>query len=190
MHPIPVDIPWLICVSKCIDQQSLQKECSHGIAWNLSSMWNAVQTEHIWDRALWCRQFEMICVCDITDDWLKQQLFDATVVLIVVSEGVGSSPDCFLIDDDFAAAVSGFRRAEICDNETNIVTIRSSFAQSKTLTNNSEAFSRYFVTTSLMHQRCSSRSVFASDGAHFIILLKHSTDSFSNLSTSSTVRQS
>lgn len=58
------------------------------------------------------------------------------------------------------------------------------------LTRSSVGFSRYLFTISLTLHRCSSNSVFANDGAQLIILHRHSMDSFSNLSTSSTDKHS
>lgn len=58
------------------------------------------------------------------------------------------------------------------------------------LTRSSVGSSRYFLTISLTLHRYSSNNVFASDGTQFIVLHRHSIDSFNNLSTSSTDKHS
>lgn len=45
-HYSPVDIPRVICTSKCIHQQSLQNECPHVSVANLSAGQTVTQTKH------------------------------------------------------------------------------------------------------------------------------------------------
>lgn len=58
------------------------------------------------------------------------------------------------------------------------------------LTKSSVGSSRYFLIISLTFHRCSSNNVLASAGGTFIVLHRHSIDSFNNLSTSSTDKHS
>lgn len=190
-----VEMPWLICVSKCMDQQSLQNEWSHVIAWNLSFGWYMAHTEHIWDRTMAVFAFGLAAlVAPLAVDssrldfrvhiaWLL--VTGGTAIGCTVDADVGGSIDEAALDvADVGVNADDADVVMVANVVVVVVEPQLDFTRPLTL------LSRYLLTISFRHHLCSNRNVLASDAEHFNILDNKSTVSFSNFSTSSIFKQS